>query len=227
MTERKRRSIYTASFRLSLTPAVKSELEDRAASAGISTADAARQYLDVALATAALGTKDQADADMAKNIVRSVSKTVAAATACVVRAENAAMSAPEDEKLKTELVEIESTRGYGALTYGYGYDPWGLTEEALSTARERAVRVCERLSGLDTGIADVLTLLRQESPAVGLSDTTPYDDDQTRSEIAFLVQVVLATADDSVLRSEQNRLGGARARLIEAAKAANAEEGGK
>ena len=216
MTERKRRSIYTASFRLSLTPAVKAEIEERATAAGISTADAARQYLDVGLATAALGTKDQADADMAKNIVRSVSKTVAAATAVLVNAQNA-MSAPEDED---ELLEIERTLGYGEPPGGY------LPEEDFSPAREEAVRVCERLSGLAPGLADVLTMLRQEeTPAFHLRVRTSYEDDQTRSEVAFLVQVVNATADDSVLRSELDRIAGARARLLEAAKAANAEEG--
>ena len=227
MTDRKRPSTYTASFRVSLTPAVKAEIEARAAAAGISSADAARQYLDVGLATAALGTKDEADADMAQGIVRAVAEAVTAANAVVVNARNAAMAAPEDdrEQLDNQLIEIEHTRGYGALEPPNGYDPWGLTEEDLATARERAVSVCERLSGRASGLADVLALIRQkQSPAFQLGDMHPFEEEQMDNEVAFLIQVVIATADDAVYSSELNRIASARARLIDAATAHSAEE---
>ena len=215
MIERKRESTYTASFRLSLRPAVKAELEAKAAAAGISAADAARQFLDVGLRTAALGTKEQADTEMADSIVRAVAETVAAA--------NAAMSALEDdvpkEQLETELHVLEKTRGYGALKHPGGkYDPWGLTEEVFSAARGRAVNTCERLAGLNPALADVIALLRQdESPALDFGEMDPIEADRIRSEIQFLVQIVLSVADESVWRSESDRIEGARARLVDAA----------
>ena len=188
----------SASLRLPLEPAVKTNLQEQAAAAGITTVEAVRQFLAVGLATGVLSAKDETDAETAQRIVLAVGETLATAKAAMAAA---------DER------DVVLSGGYGELEPPHGYNPWELTDETRSTAREKAIRTCERLTGLAAGLADVLTLLRQEdSPAFHLFPY--YEIEQARSETAFLVQVVLATADDSVLRSDLNRCHRARARLI-------------
>ena len=55
------------------------------------------------------------------------------------------------------------------------------------------MNTCERLAGLNPALAD---------PAFDFGEIDPIEADRIHSEIQFLMQVVLFTADESVWRSE-------------------------